>query len=131
MAPSTPGNGRTIPIWILRSVLGLIFLAIAATKLTGTTGTVEFFAAIGWGQWFRYFGGLLDLAAVILLFVPRRTFHGAALLTCTVGFGTVLSFNLWRNDPVTWSSGIVSVPFVLTLLAALLARLTRPRPAAA
>ena len=92
-------------------------------------GTVEFFAAIGWGQWFRYVGGLLDLAGVILLFVPRWTRYGAIVLACTVGLGTVLSFTLWRNDPTTWSWVIVLVPLVLTLLAIGLVWLTRPQRA--
>jgi putative oxidoreductase len=85
---------RTIAIWVLRVVLGLIFLEIGTTKLTGTTGTVEYFAALGWGQWFRYVGGLLDVAGAILLFVPRWTCYGAIVLTCTVGLGTVLSFTI-------------------------------------
>jgi len=47
-------------------VLGLIFLYVGATKLTETGNTVENFAAIGWGQWFRYFTGALDIAGVVL-----------------------------------------------------------------
>ena len=129
MAADMPGRGTTVAIWVLRVVLGLVFLAIATEKLTGTMGTVEFFAAIGWGQWFRYVGGLLDLAGVILLFVPRWTRYGAIVLACTVGLGTVRSFTLWRNDPTTWSWVIVLVPLVLTLLAIGLVWLTRPQRA--
>jgi putative oxidoreductase len=130
MAPSMGSKGRTIAIWVLRVVLGLVFLAIGTEKLTGTEGTVEYFAAIGWGQWFRYVTGLLDAAAAILLFVPQWTCYGAIVLTCSVGLGTVLSFTLWRSNPTTWSSGIVSIPLVLTLLAATLAWLTCPHRAA-
>jgi putative oxidoreductase len=130
MAPSLPSKRQTIAIWALRVVLGLVFLAIGTTKLTGTVGTVDYFAAIGWGQWFRYVAGLLDVAGSILLFVPRWTCYAAIVLTCTVGLGTVLSFTLWRSDPTTWSLEIVSIPLVLTLLAAVLAWLTRPHRAA-
>jgi putative oxidoreductase len=70
MAADVPGKWRRIAIWTLRVVLGLIFLAIGTTKLTGTGHTVEYFAAIGWGQWFRYLTGVLDITGAVLLFVP-------------------------------------------------------------
>lgn len=85
MAADAPDKRRTIAIWALRVVLGLIFLAVGATKLTGTGNTVEYFAAIGWGQWFRYLTGVLDIAGAALLFVPRWTCYGAIVLTCSVG----------------------------------------------
>jgi putative oxidoreductase len=54
-------SGRTIPIWVLRVFLGLAFLTIGGAKLTGSLGMVGWFAQIGWGQWFRYLTGLLDI----------------------------------------------------------------------
>ena len=104
---------------ILRVLLGLAFLTIATAKLTGTMHTVPTFAAFGWGQWFRYFSGLLDLIGALLLFVPRWTCYGALLLACTIGLGTVLSF-LRLNDNLI-------PPVALTLMAGTLAWLTRPR----
>lgn len=92
-------------------------MIIGVAKLTGTLHTVQTFAAFGWGQWFRYVTGLLDLAGALLVFLPRWTFYGALLLACTVGLATVLSL----TRPDFWPA------FVLTLLAATLAGLTRPR----
>jgi uncharacterized membrane protein YphA (DoxX/SURF4 family) len=83
MAAGAASKERTIALWVFRVVLGLLFLAIGATKLTGTWDTVPYFAAIGWGQWFRYLTGLLDVTGAVLLFVPRWTFYGALILTCT------------------------------------------------
>jgi hypothetical protein len=54
-------TANSYPLGVQRVVLGLLFLAIGATKLTGTGGTVPYFAAIGWGQWFRYLTGFLDV----------------------------------------------------------------------
>ncbi len=84
-AAEAASKGRTIAIWVLRVVLGLTLLAIGAAKLTGAAQTVQLFAAIGWGQWFRDLTGLLDVAGAVLLFVPRWTCYGAVLLACTVG----------------------------------------------
>jgi len=126
MAADLPSKWRTIAIWALRVALGLAFLAIGTTKLTGTGQTIEYFAAIGWGQWFRYLTGLLDIVGAALLFVPRWTFCGAIVLACTVGLATLISLTLLRGDPTCGGSEMVSVPLVLTLLAAVLAWLTRP-----
>ena len=124
MAADVPSKWRTIAIWALRVVLGLAFLAIGATKLTGSGRTVEYFAAIGWGQWFRYMTGFLDIAGAALLFVPRWTCYGAMVLTCTVGLAALMSLTLLQGNP-TWSGWeMVSVPLVLTVLAAALTWLT-------
>src|SRR5215469_7307166 len=57
MAAGTPKQ-RSVALWVFRIVLGVLFLTIGIGKLTGTLGTVPYFDAIGWGQWFRYFTGL-------------------------------------------------------------------------
>jgi uncharacterized membrane protein YphA (DoxX/SURF4 family) len=121
VAADVHGKGRPIALWIFRAVLGLIFLVIRAAKLTGTLETVRYFAAIGWGQWFRYLTGLLDLVGVSLIFVPRWTSYGAVVITCTVGTATLIA--LFRPGlPLV-------VPLTFTLLAATLARVARLRRA--
>lgn len=114
----TASRQRLIAIWVLRVLLGLAFLTIGAAKLTGTLNTVETFAAIGWGQWFRYLTGVLDLIGALLVFAPGWTFYGALLLTCTVGLATLLSL---RRPSDLWPA------LLLTLLAGTLTSLTRAR----
>jgi putative oxidoreductase len=127
MTTEASGKGRTIAVWALRVVLGLVFLAVGTTKLTGTGNTIEYFTAIGWGQWFRYLTGVLDIAGSVLLFVPRWTCYGAIVLACSVGTGTLISLTVLRGNPTWGGPEMVAVPLVLTLLAAALAWLTRPR----
>ena len=123
MTSKTTDRVRLITIWFLRILLGVAFLGIGIEKLTGTMGTIPFFDAIGWGQWFRYASGALDTAGAILIFVPRWTFYGAVIITCTVGLGTVLCFTMALYNPL--------FPLVMTLLAVTLAwlawRQTPPR----
>jgi uncharacterized membrane protein YphA (DoxX/SURF4 family) len=122
MTSGTTGKVRLIFTWILRVFLGLTFLAIGIEKLTGTMGTIPFFNAIGWGQWFRYVSGAFDTAGALLIFVPRWTSYGALIITCTVGLGTYLCFTMDLFSPI--------FPLVMTLLAATLAWLAwRPKPA--
>jgi putative oxidoreductase len=127
MAAGGSSKWRTIAVWALRIIVGLTFLFVGTTKLTGTGQTVEYFTAIGWGQWFRYVTGLLDFAAGLLLFVPGWTPYAALVLTCNVGLATVLSLTVLHGDPRWGSSEMVVVPLVLTGLAAALAWLTRTR----
>jgi putative oxidoreductase len=85
-------------------------------------GTIPFFDAIGWGQWFCYASGVLDTAGALLVFAPRWTSLGALIITCTVGLGTFLCFTKALYNPI--------FPLAMTLLAATLARLAwRPKPA--
>jgi putative oxidoreductase len=120
MTSQTAGKARRIITWTLRILLGVTFLGIGIEKLTGTMGTIPFFDAIGWGQWFRYASGALDAAGALLIFVPRWTSLGAIIITCTVGLGTYLCFSKALFNP--------AFPLVLTLLAATLAWLAwRPK----
>ena len=118
MAANVASKAQTISLWVFRVVLGLLFLAIGTTKLTGTWDTVPYFAAIGWGQWFRYLTGSIDVVAAALLFVPRWTFYGAVTLTCTIGTATLLA--IFKPDLP------LALPLMFALLTAELAWLTRP-----
>jgi putative oxidoreductase len=119
MTSQTTGKALRMITWILRVLLGVTFLGIGIEKLTGTMGTIPFFDAIGWGQWFRYASGVLDMAGAVLIFVPRWTSLGALIIMCTVGLGTFLCFTKALYNPI--------FPLVMTLLAATLVLLARTR----
>ena len=99
-SPNTSGRWRPALAWTLRAFLGVAFLYVGATKLTGTASTVEYFEAIGWGQWFRYLTGSLDVIGVVLIFVPRLSFYGAIVLASSVGTGALISLTVLADDPV-------------------------------
>lgn len=68
----------------IKALLTLAFVAAGSFKLIGAEMMVQTFDAIGWGQWFRYLTGLIEVGAAILLWVPGRQAIGAALLTATM-----------------------------------------------
>lgn len=126
MPTSAPGTAKNISVWSLRVVLGLIFAYVGVTKLTGIGNTPAYFAAIGWGQWLRYATGAVDLAGAVLLFVPRWTCYGAAMLACSVGLAALISATVLQGNP-NWGGPImVAIPLIMTSLAILLAWLTAP-----
>lgn len=68
----------------VKALLTLAFLAAGAAKLAGAEMMVATFDLIGWGQWFRYVTGALEVGAAVLLWVPGKQVFGAALLLATM-----------------------------------------------
>ncbi len=83
-------NVQKYGLLAVKTVLTLAFVAAGAAKLIGAEMMVATFEAIGWGQWFRYLTGVIEIGAAVLLWVPGRQAIGAVLLTatmiCAVGF---------------------------------------------
>ena len=119
MTRASAGAGRSIATWVLRALLGLAFLVIGAAKLTSQLQTVQLFAAIGWGQWFRYLTGALDVTGALLVLSRWMPFYGAVVLSCSIGTAVVLSIARLHNNP--------AVGVALLALAVAVAWLTRPR----
>ncbi|MFE3454138.1 DoxX family protein [Nonomuraea sp. NPDC059194] len=76
--PSTGRRIANVGLWVLQVVVAAGFLLAAMGKFTGAEPSVSTFAAIGLGDWFRYLVGLLEVAGVVGLLVPRLA--GAAAL---------------------------------------------------
>ena len=116
---------RRITAWTLRGFIGLIFAVVGTTKLTGTGNTIDYFTAIGWGQWFRYVTGSLDLLGVALLFARRLAPYGALIIALSAGLATLISLTVLQGNPI-WSGPVmVFVPLIITMLAITLAWLAR------
>jgi putative oxidoreductase len=68
------GRGRAlnITLWVLQGLLAAFFVvASAAPKLIGHESAAVGFDLIGWGDWFMYFVGVLELAGGVGLLIPR------------------------------------------------------------
>lgn len=89
-AQAVSGKGRLITLWILSSLVALVFLAAGGAKLAGTAVMVEMFGKVGLGQWFRYLTGFLEVAGAIGLLMPRYAFYAAVLLA-SVMLGAIIA----------------------------------------
>ena len=69
--------------WALRAGVALVFSVFALEKLVGSSW-VSLFAAIGFGQGFRYVTGAIQLGGSLLLLFPRTARLGAALIASTM-----------------------------------------------
>lgn len=82
MASTIPNYSQAlnIGIWVLRVLLGLAFLFASYIKLSSRPRMIAEFDTIGFGQWFRYFTGALELIGGLAILVPRISVFGAILL---------------------------------------------------
>lgn len=117
---SLPSPTQRRIVWGIRILLALAFGAAGAAKLAGVPQMVQVFEAIGFGQWFRYVTGLVEVGGALLLLVPATGFLGGLLLAvtmvCAVGTHLMLiggnpapavvlallsGFVAWRLRPVS------------------------------
>ena len=111
-------KGGLITLWILSGLVALAFLAAGGAKLAGAAAMVEVFDKVGLGQWFRYFTGLLEVAAGIGLLISRYAFYAAVLLAIVM-VGAIIAH-------VTVLGGSPAPAAVLFVLAGIIAYLRKP-----
>jgi len=80
----TPARQDLLITWILRVSVTVVFCAIGWSKFETNSMWVRLFEQIGFGQWFRYFTGIVQIAGAVLVLVPRTFVVGIALLACTM-----------------------------------------------
>jgi putative oxidoreductase len=73
-------RNTTIGLWFLRILAAAIFLVAGLMKLIGQSMMVQEFDAVGFGQWFRYVTGLLEIVGAVAVLAPSYSAFGAALL---------------------------------------------------
>jgi putative oxidoreductase len=112
------GKGRLITLWTLSGLVALAFLSAGSAKLAGAAVMVELFDKVGLGQWFRYFTGLLEVAAGIGLLIPRYAFYAAVLLASVMVGAIIAHVTVLGSSP--------AAPLVLFVLTGIIAYLRKP-----
>jgi uncharacterized membrane protein YphA (DoxX/SURF4 family) len=107
--------------WILAVLLAVLFALVGISKLIGAPAMVKEFAQIGFGQWFRFVTGTLEVAGAVGLLIPRFRFW-AALLIATIMIGATL-INIW----VLHVPPLARLTAVLMALALVVGWLRRPQ----
>ena len=83
---SAPRNA--IGDWVLRGGIALLFASAGADKFTPVWVTL--FQEIGFGQWFRYSTGVVEILGAARVLVPWTVTAGLALLACTIASAALL-----------------------------------------
>jgi uncharacterized membrane protein YphA (DoxX/SURF4 family) len=80
----------SVLIHMLELAMAALFLYLGGTKLLGSPAAVRLFHDYGWGQWFRYVTGVIELAAALLLIVPRLARASVLMAVMVVAMGIEL-----------------------------------------
>ena len=104
---------RKAGVWALRVFLALIFVAAGLDKFLGAMW-VRVFNDIGFGQWFRYLTGIVEVLGGCLLLVPRVTVVAVPVLVCTMLGALLVHFTVVGIGPPS-----VAVSVLIALLVGL------------
>lgn len=103
----------TIALWVLQVLLALMFVMAGLMKLAGPPDAVAMFDLIGFGQWFRYFTGAVEVAGGIGVLIPALAGLAGMGLVCVMIGALITQLLVIGGSPV--------LPIVLLLMAALVA----------
>jgi len=81
---------KAIAVWIPVLLLAFIFIPQGLAKFSDTSGWAKAFRFWGYPDWFRIAIGVIELAAVSLLLLPRTAIVGASFIIVVMlgGMGT-------------------------------------------
>ncbi|WP_063780918.1 DoxX family protein [Nonomuraea sp. SBT364] len=100
-------------LWVLQVVAAGWFVMSALAKFGGAEPAASTFEAIGWGDWFRYLVGVLEVAGAVALLVPRLAgLAGLAFVGLMAGAAVTEAFV---------SGGGVVLPLALLVVSAVIA----------
>jgi uncharacterized membrane protein YphA (DoxX/SURF4 family) len=82
----SPTSISVVLAWAARLAVIAAFVFIGASKFSNNPHSewVRVFERIGWGQWFRYFTGAVQVTGALLMLTPWTLTIGALLLGCTM-----------------------------------------------
>ena len=87
--------------WFLRGCVAIAFVYIGLDKFDNAPNGdwIRIFARIGFGQWFRYATGVVEVGGGVLFVFPRTKLAGAALL-CSAMIGAIIAHFTVLHDAV-------------------------------
>ncbi|MFI2369537.1 DoxX family protein [Streptomyces sp. NPDC018833] len=121
--PPTTGRRTDIAVRLLQIVLALFFaLASAAPKLVAHSSATEGFDRIGYGDWYMYLVGDLELAGAVALVIPILAGASAiALMGLMIG--------AFVTQITVFDGEYAITPVIFFVLLAIVARVRRGRTA--
>ena len=114
----TPASGHVrdpIGDWVLRAGIALAFVFFGFEKFPSGPGSpwIHFFNQVGIGQWFRYFTGIVEVAAGAMVLFPPMTRIGAALLAVTMAVASLIHIFVIHQP----ANALITGPLCLGLFA--------------
>src|ERR1043166_1570474 len=77
--------------WLPRVAVALLFFFVGKSKFGAHSSWIKTFEHIGFGQWFRYVTGTIQMLGAIAVLIPRLFPWGIVMLACTM-LGAILAW---------------------------------------
>jgi len=81
---ASKSSRRGALIWTMQILLAAVFLFEGIDKFSERRLWLRIFDEIGFGQWFRYFAGVVEISGALTLLIPKATFVAAGMLASTM-----------------------------------------------
>lgn len=91
---------KEIVLWALQIGIAVMLLKAGFAKLTSDPMMVQVFGAIGFGQWFRYLTGGLEVIGSIGLLIPGLAGYAALLLSMVMAGAVMTHLLLIGGSPL-------------------------------
>lgn len=98
-----PVRGPQIRIgisWLLQLALAYTFFRAGYAKMVGDALMVQIFDLIGFGQWFRYVSGVVELTGAVLILLPRVSVLGGLWLMATMFVAVLINLVVTHTNPL-------------------------------
>ena len=109
---AAPGRVKNALLWLLQAASAAVFVMAGIAKLTGAESMVHLFAAVGLGQWLRYFTGGLEVAGAVALLVPAIAGLGAIWLTAVMVGAVIAHLVVLGSSPAVPVALLVGMAIV-------------------
>jgi uncharacterized membrane protein YphA (DoxX/SURF4 family) len=86
--------------WAFQILAAAQFFVTGLDKLGNAPPMVQLFDAVGFGQWFRYATGTIEVVSSVLLLVPSLAVVGAGLLAMTMGGALIAHYTVLPFSPI-------------------------------
>ena len=106
---------REVILWIITAFLAFVFLRQGFAKFSDGSGWAKAFRAWHYPDWFRILIGVVEISAILLLFIRRFALIGAAMIVIVMLGG--MATHIWWGQPRYVTSEVL--PLVLATVVAL------------
>ena len=96
---AAPSRVKNAGLWFLQAASAAIFVMAGVAKLRGADSMVQVFAAVGLGQWLRYFTGVLEVVGAVALLAPAFAGVGALWLTAVMVGAVIAHLAVLGGNP--------------------------------
>ena len=111
--PAIEHKTKNIFLWALQVVGLVVFSIVGVSKIVGTDTEVQLFKTIGWGDWFRYFTGSLEIAGALTLLFLSTVRIGAFLLMGVMAGAAATHIAILHTNPALPLSLMVLLGIIL------------------